>query len=175
MNMRNGLKASFVFMILTAVVLVTAASAYMNEPEGFRGLQWGSPVGELPYKEFYKTGNSAGEIDYYKRTDERLYIGGAQLTSLLYGFWSGKFASVLIRTNGLENWVALKDAVFGQWGKTWQPDKTRQYFVWTGDKTDIVLEYREHTQVGTLYLTSVELNRDRAVSLKKTRKPTSDF
>jgi len=175
MNRINGLKASLVFMMLTAVVFVSAASAYMNEPDGFRGLQWESSVGELPNKAFYKTGNTGDEIDYYKRTDDRLYIGGAQLTSLLYGFWSGKFASVLIRSNGLDNWVALKDAVFRQWGTTWQPDKTRQYFVWTGDKTDIVLEYSEHNHVGTLYLTSVELNRDRAVSLKKTQKPTSDF
>jgi hypothetical protein len=101
-----------------AIVLLSVNSfAFNNEPDGFRGIKWGTDISGLQGMTHVRTDPSYGGVEFYTRKDDELRFGDAQLDKIEYAFWKGKFSSVWIHSVGYANWLDLRDATAASYGK----------------------------------------------------------
>jgi hypothetical protein len=64
-----------------------------TEPDGFRGIKWGTPISTLNGLDQVWDG---GNRKYYERKSDRLEIAGAKLHRIIYTFWQGQFSEVKV-------------------------------------------------------------------------------
>ncbi len=122
-----------------------------SEPDGFRGIKWGTDISTLKGMEFIK-GN--GLEKYYQKREDKLTIGASHLSEITYGFRDGKFETVIIHTKGYINYGYLKDDCFEKFGKGWSKEADEkldtQSFAWFGDTTWVKLKYEKDKDEGVL-------------------------
>lgn len=130
-----------------------------SEPDGFRGIKWQTDIARLdPWKtmdvvEVY--GNSV----FYRKKHEDLRMGQAPVNDIIYEFWNGKFASVLVVTNNYDHYLKLRDYCFDKYGEGYRPEAYKmvdvQDFTWNGYVTKMYLNYRDLDRTGKLALYSI--------------------
>ena len=128
-----------------------------SEPDGFRGIKWGTDISTLSDMEYLETDPSFGGTKRYTRKNESLHLGGAKLKIIKYGFWRGKFCNVYVITEGYINWTGLKETVFEKFGSGYQDNEYIEYYIWGGDITGMSLEYNEISGRGKLLVFSKEI------------------
>jgi hypothetical protein len=70
-----------------------------NEPKGFRGITWGTPLsGVKDPMEPVLDPDLDQESDWYRRADDKMMIGDAVLVKLEYEFYHGTLSSVYFRS-----------------------------------------------------------------------------
>ncbi|MFQ5994127.1 MAG: hypothetical protein ACE5K1_03455 [Acidiferrobacterales bacterium] len=145
----------FVTCILLACTTLT--HAFQNEPDGFRGIQWGAPIAENQ-RELVLIENSR-DWKYYGRKKDRMVFEGAELVELAYGYYKGHFSAVLLATEGLESKRALLSAIQAKFGGgVKQPGKLDRY-EWSGERTTIQLYCKSLHDRCSLVLRSTESDR----------------
>ena len=141
-----------------------------TEPDGFRGIKWGTSIDDLAGMEYYGTDTSYGGIRVYTKKNEDLKIGAANLELVEYGFWQGKFSDGWIHTIGSINWRGLKEATFEKFGAGYQDNEDIENFVWGGPQTMMTLKYSEITEKGALFIFSIVIyEQQKAWRKRKTR------
>jgi len=77
-----------------------------SESDGFRGIKWGTDVSTLPDMIYdgslnvdYK-GGAVCKLDCYRKKEDKLQIGEANVERILYVFHKNKFGEVLIEIKG---------------------------------------------------------------------------
>jgi hypothetical protein len=144
-------KNVFFLTILTTVICFTNSFAFQNEPDGFRGIKWGTKIETLKdMRKLYTKGNTT----VYMRKNDKLQIGDAELQNISYMFWQDKFYSVYIQTKGYLNWAALKKVLFLKFGKGNQDNKYTEYYRWGlfSGKVVIYFKYNQISEQGTLMI-----------------------
>ena len=68
------------------VLLPTGAIAFQNEPTGFRGIAWGTPLSAVQSQMRPLGATPAGQDQAYVRIRDNMTIGGAMLEKILYKF-----------------------------------------------------------------------------------------
>jgi len=123
-----------------------------SEPEGFRGIKWGTDISTLKDIECKgpKEGATAENLsnrggwvssltrDKYYRIGDKLKAGDVELTSITYGFLDGKFYSVTIELKGRNSFSKIRDICFQLYGQATPVDIYD--YVWHGNKTVMYLE-----------------------------------
>lgn len=155
------MKLSVKMLFRTILVLVLfAGSALGNdvpfeerEPDGFRGIPWGTSAsqveglvfskdGTAALRELYKRTNkqAAPHVDVYSRADDPLKIGDAHLTRIHYYFYNGQFYGATAYFSGKDNYSKLLDACYKKFGA---PSLTEEDRVeWVGAKASMVLSQK---------------------------------
>ncbi len=150
-------------MLMTLIILSTGASyAFKNEPDGFRGIKWGTNINTLNNMTVVE---SVGDTHVCKRIGDEMKIGNAELTSLTYFFWKGKLLGIAINTKGYTNWSAFRNAVFEKFGKGHQENRYIEYYIWgsfSRGTSAMSLEYNEFSEIGTLFMFSVKEQKQKA-------------
>jgi len=154
-----------------------------SEPDGFRGIRWGTELSTLSGMEYYRTSEIGGslpvdlwDLDHwvllekiglkiYFRMGDELRMGGAELEKIEYGFWKGKFCEVTVTLRGSENWVSLREAVFQRFGRgtlsRFSPPlggtEDFDWYFWVGKTAEMELIYRSSSRIGKFWMGSVLL------------------
>lgn len=153
------MKKLCLILVLAVVLLVsgvasakyTPPSFKSKEPNGFRGLEWGTNIntidGMKPIRDVEKKmidyakhtiGMSMGGDEEYEskllkiidggemtkiriRDGDELQIGGAKLDCIIYYFWDDKLEAVLITTEDYTDQEMLKEAAFQAFGEPYRP------------------------------------------------------
>lgn len=144
-------------VICTLVLALFAASALANdlafeerEPDGFRGIAWGTPVYEVEGLEFSKEGTAAlrdlykrtnqkaaAQVTVYSRPDDQLKIGEATLTRIYYYFYKDFFYGATAYFAGKDNYSKLLAACRKKFG---EPDLIEENRVeWKGNQASVLL------------------------------------
>lgn len=168
--------------IAVAVVLVmTVAGCFQkhlppptfpNEPDGFRGIKWGTDIARLPGMELVKNG---GAEKYYVRPDEKLKIGDAIVEKITYGFYRDEFFKVTISLKGLMNYMHMKETLTGLYG---DGDHVfgKSLYAWTGTKVNVVIEFNGVLNEGeVLYLYKPVMEKRTGETGSKPPKGTGDL
>ena len=139
--------------------------------QGFRDLSWGTE--RVTLTDFIKLETDSGIKDVleYKRKNDRLTLGRANLQSIVYAFWRDKFFTVTIWAEGEENYHALRDYSIKQFGNDYHDDKTSQKYLWSNRLSDVMLKYDENEQIAVLWMRSKKI--DRLCKLTKLNVPSS--
>ncbi|MCX5834952.1 MAG: hypothetical protein NTV99_10685 [Deltaproteobacteria bacterium] len=113
-------------------------TAFPNEPDGFRGIKWGTKITRLSGMEFVR---SEGAEKYYIRPDDKLKVGEAVVERITYGFYRDEFFKVTIYVKGLKNYLDLKQTFSGVYG---EGDNVfgKDFYTWPGKQVFITIEFK---------------------------------
>lgn len=120
------------YSIVALLVLASAnAAAFQNEPEGFRSINWETPIENV--QDQLQLFEEASPTKFYRRKIDKLSIGGAKLEKITYAFYKGKFEGVLIHTEpGADNKRALIAAFREQYGPGSKTNQFMEQYIWPG-------------------------------------------
>lgn len=128
------------FAVLAIFIFCSTGSAAIKDsPDGFRGIKWGqSPSALGKYTLLAHTGG----LGYYLKNDDKLKIGDADLTSIMYIFWENKFVMAVIQTEGSGNSNALRTAMIARYGEPEHgQNNANESSVWHDDNIVITYNY----------------------------------
>jgi len=127
------------------------------EPDGFRGIKWGTPPlrDMAPY--LLESPRFSGNIRLYIRKNDKLKIGGAILQSINYNFYKGKFYKIIISTQSSDNFEALKEVLFKKFGPV-EKNQEEGMWIWFGNITRAYLWYDESSETGHFVMSSIEIS-----------------
>ena len=125
-----------------------------SEPDGFRGIRWGTDVATL-------SGTLSGMIqtgqEVYVQTTGDLKIEGVNFKEIIYCFQENKFVAVEARTSGYINCLKLESALFKKFG--WgQKVQGHRGYGWGSDsgKTFMSLSYNKNRKRVRFTLSGLE-------------------
>ena len=146
-------------MISILILLITGIGfAFQNEPDGFRGLEWGdAPTEDMVFSYRVISEYNIYKGNYYYRKSDKLNIGSAGLDSIKYIFnlYSNQFYKMQAIFTGETNYDILKIILEGIFGKPiWKDD----YFLrWIGDNAEISLYFNSKKKGGLFAIISTEI------------------
>lgn len=160
-------------IVLTLCALAGPALGLDDDPGGFRGIAWGTPIAELA-DQLQSAGEGRGDLEMYRRPSDPLTLGEAKLETIRYFFWRGKFESVLVKSEPTaSDRRAMLDAFIARFGRP-REAPLRRYF-WRGPHTSIAMDCLRGDQC-TAMLASVRIEQERrAAEIEAARKGRSDF
>ena len=131
-----------------------------SEPDGFRGISWGTKISDLNGLSLLRREPGYGEVDVYSRAGESVVMGTVAAAAVEYFFWRGIFYRGSVLTATAEDYSKLREAVFARYGVGEldpSPLPGTTSFSWEGDVTAMRLQYQEAARSGSLVLTSQKI------------------
>jgi hypothetical protein len=170
---------AFYLFFLFAFVLIIYGNGhcFMNEPDGYMRILWGTDISTLKNMEFIAAESTHGDVKIYKKNrEEMMMLAGATLSAVRYFFWQGKFCSASVESKGLTNWTRFKNNFIKSYSRGYQPGKNEEKYVWYGHITGMVLEYDKSANKTYLYVYSVPLlEKMGAMNKQKAMEGTAPF
>lgn len=137
-------------------LLSVSAFAFENEPDGFRGIRWNTPLTENE-SEMTKT-EGKGNLALYRRKNDKQAIGEAGLSDIVYAYYKGRFHSVMLKSQASStDGRALLRAFRTQFGPGDQASQYIEKYFWSGARTIISLDCNKFSKACTALLMSAEL------------------
>ena len=183
-----------ILAILFSILLIgcfasTRSSKLRADPDGFRGIKWGTEISTLKDLEKVKQDKSSdSDLVWYIRKGDTLAIGEAKLENIFYSFWLGNFESVWIDFKGEDNFEAIKKELVEQFGKPLSSEGIMKkmgertgrelspteragiFYAWWGKNTEMWLSFSEDLHKGTLTINSVRIREERKDYKKQKKK-----
>ncbi len=145
------LAALFTSIIWVALLLfvgaLSAAESYPNEPIGFRGIAWGTPLSKNKDEMVYVKSNAG--VDSYSRKNSKMSIGKAQLSELYYGYSKNGLLAVYIKTSNKKDQALLQKEFKKQFGTG----------PWNGKIGTVVIALRRYASIYSTQLMRVEFEQ----------------
>lgn len=162
--------------LVLALIFISTASfawAFDKEPDGFRGIKWGTSINDYKGMVLIETD---GDTKFYKKKGDKLSIGEAELNKITYIFYKGKFYSVFIKYEGIGNFDKLKETFTSQYGAPNQPNQYMDDYYWYGDKVDISFSFTQVTDKGYVLTSYTPIEQEREADKKaKAQQGASDL
>lgn len=147
--------------------IVLLASSYVfpfpNEPDGFRGIKFGSSIKHYPdLWDKKRTLEIEKNTKHYGRTGDKLSIGDAKLQVIEYTFYKDKFMRVHIIFKDFSNFYHLREILIQQYGPPQDSNNIMKEYFWLGKRTSITFSFNEIKNIGILMITdeSIEAEKD---------------
>lgn len=132
-----------------------------TEPDGFRGLKWGTDIATLDPLHTMEVIAIVGPFVFYKKNKEDLHLVNVNVNDIIYEFWNGKFSGVIIKVKGQRQFQILKDYCFARFGEGQRSKVLQQMdvqdFYYNGVRTRMYLKYSDFEHEGELSLYSIAL------------------
>ena len=176
----EAMKKVKILAILFTIFLIgcfasARSSKPRSDPDGFRGIKWGTEISTLKDLENVKQDKSSdSDLVWYRRKGDTLTIGEAKLANIFYSFWMGNFESVWIDFEGEQNFDVLKKELFEQFGKPlvsegsmrkmgiWEGrEREGTFYAWWGKNTETWLSFLKDLHKGTLTINSIRIREER--------------
>ena len=134
------------------------AKGFQNEPDGFRGIKWGTDIKTIPGMKYLITYEN---LSIYSRDKDKLFFGNAKVGAIEYIFYKDKFSAVRIHTDGAKEFKTFRDAIFKEYGEGQHPERAgMEKWIWFGKMTDMVLEYNLSNKETIFHMWSVEMEEE---------------
>ncbi|MCX8110734.1 MAG: hypothetical protein N3D15_05750 [Syntrophorhabdaceae bacterium] len=121
--------------LLLILLIHGTGNAFKNEPDGFRSIIWGTEIEKVKNMRYLYSKGTDNESRFYKIDSDIRLFGGAEIDSIEYEFYKGRFVSVILKVKDLGNFSILKSFLFKKHGIGKEPVKGLEAFYWAGDKT----------------------------------------
>lgn len=160
----KDLRGLFVLSVLAIGLSVAPAGAAQikDDPGGFNGYTWGTPLVKFPaFKLIQDLGSTdfVKDVGVYENPGETLTLNEVPLGKIRYRFVENQLESIMLIYTGRENRDKLMRWIEERFGKlTSHERKMVNAVLWYGDTTVINLKYDVVTQQGTLFFLSKTLS-----------------
>ncbi len=135
---------SAIFLGILAVLTPSQALAQDGLKPGFRDMEWNQPPAPGMVKDHVE-----GNIIFYTRATDKLSIGNAKLTSIIYGFFNNRLSGVTVRT-GVGQEDALLAVLNESWGKGHQSNPYIKSWIWSKGDTLAGYTINEFKHLGSM-------------------------
>ncbi|MBN1831368.1 MAG: hypothetical protein JW896_04590 [Deltaproteobacteria bacterium] len=132
-------------IFILVIVFSQPARAFQNEPNDFRGIEWGTNYHEL--KGFTKV-STQDPLEYYTKKNEDMSMGDARLAMVVYVFYKKKLCGAVLDFKSPSNFQTIKAVLSDWYGKGYQANRYEDKYRWSGTNVSITLEYDDITQKG---------------------------
>ena len=123
------------FATALVLTLLGCSSPAASEPDGFRGIKWGTNIDTLSgFNQIAKEGN----LTFFEKTDDQLQIDDVKLDQVIYGFHKGRFYTAMIYFPA-SGFNRVQEIVGRRLGKPSQPDNTPSRAMWDGPNVSVLL------------------------------------
>jgi len=157
-SLRNGI----LLACLVPISFPSDAARIKEDPDGFNGHRWGTPLAEYPgFKLLQDLGSTdfAAKAGVYESPGEVLTVNEVPIKAVRYRFINEQMESIHLRYEGRDNRERLMAWLEERFGKLSISERKMVNSVqWFGDKTTVTLTYNPRTQEGGLWFTSQVLN-----------------
>lgn len=138
------------FIVILAIFLFAgyAAYAFQNEPDGFRGIKWGTNISELSKMKLI---DDDGNAKCYARKNDKMRIGDANLDAIMYGFYKNRFSAVGVMYHSSSNFSAIKETLLQQYGEARHPNGFMEEYFWYGSRVNVFLKFNQIQGAGQLW------------------------
>jgi hypothetical protein len=184
-EMPIGLAHNRILTIVFTVFLISCFASTQptkprSEPDGFRGIKWGTEISTLKDMEKVEQNKSSkSDLVWYTRKGDTLAIGKAKAKNIFYSFWMGSFESVWIDFEGDENFESFKKELFERFGEVFESDGVMKethrgarrepspikgvegFYAWWGRNTELLLSYSKDRHKGNLSINSRKVREER--------------
>jgi hypothetical protein len=166
--MKKGKSAGMLLISMTAVGLLLGglalglaeAARITNEPTGFNGYVWGTPLAQvagLTRVADPKLANPLPGVEVYEKPGEVLALNGVTFTRVLYRFYKSQLGGIELIYEGKENREKLIQWIEEQYGKLPPVERKQKQIEWHGANVVITLGYDVTTKLGRLWFTYLVL------------------
>ena len=148
-------------------------AAFPNQPDGFRGIKWGTPVENLSHLELVE---KAGDFEVYAKTDDNLNLGETGLDKIVYMFYKGRFAGLVIEYESAVKYRIIDRALVEFYGPGQvQADPLKKHH-WDGFDVLIGHEFNRGTNKGrVIYAYKPVMEKSEEDLTRKARAAAKDF
>ena len=98
------------FLLAASLILSPPVFAFQNEPDGFRGIKWGTNISELSEMGLIE---DDGESKFYVRKNDKMQIGDADLERIAYVFYKDRLYGIMVRYSSSLNLSKFSDVRLG--------------------------------------------------------------
>jgi hypothetical protein len=165
------LLATMVLLVCVATNAEAADFKIGSEPDGFRGIKWGTNIETLTGMTQIGTDPGYGGLEKYTRSGDELEMGKAKLSNVVYAFWRQQLFSVTMEATGSANCEALREATFKKYGFGHKTNLYLKDYYWLGPVTKMKYKKNTTTKDCLLYMASHKLMEE-AVRYK--REPSAE-
>ena len=155
--------------ILIVLSVPCLTFAFKNEPDGFRGIQWGTTIDTL--SEFVLTGDTHTYTRLYIKKNDKKTLGYADLSAITYITYKQQFCSVMISFSELDNFLKIKDTFFNLYGYGDRNSQSVEGYIWIGSKVVITLDYNKLEDNGVIsyhyWPIATQIQSDKRVQVPK--------
>lgn len=142
--------------LLVGYAAPVSAITMANDPHGFRNLQWGAPLADLPD---LAVSNAGSRITDYQYRDGPPLYHDIPVESLHLSTVDAQFARVTIRYRGVQTHTRVVQFLEQTYGKIERiPGQMmrglNQQYTWRGPDTEITLTYEANRDRGYLFIES---------------------
>ncbi len=146
------------FVIIALGPLSAGAIELTEDPGGFDGRKWGTPVGEMPPLVPLK---SDGEFKTFSHDGPTPPIGEIATEAIQYRFYKERLESVTVRYRGDETHQKLVAYLANRFGRITSMKSTIvRYADWQGPETLIAMKFDAVNSVGVLLFSSRALHME---------------
>jgi len=149
--MKKGFGLTLIFLVF---LLPISALAFQNEPDGFRGIEWGTDISEWPDMTHVSE-------NVYQRENDELTIGDANVKKIHYKTYEGRLWGVSITYEDYNNHEKLKQTFFYLYGEADYSNRLTERYHWHGSDIWISLHYSEGLDWGSISYRYQLLREDR--------------
>ena len=131
--MKKGFGLTLIFLVFLLPITVLA---FQDEPDGFRGIEWGTDISEWPDM-------SHVSRNVYQREDDELMIEDANVKRIHYKTYEGRLWGVSINYKGFSNHEKVQQTLFYLYGEADRSNRVTENYTWMGEDVWISLHYSE--------------------------------
>jgi len=159
--------------LLVTIILIFPAVlfAFQNEPDGFRGMKWGTSISELSD---FTLKDGKGETKIYVKKNDKMKIGDSDIDGISYVFYKDKFYGVMIRFRNITNFIGIKETCQQLYGSGYRPNRFMKNYLWHGSNVTVYLKYSEITKDGTLVYTDKNIAQEKKADETVAAKQAAD-
>jgi len=138
-----------IVLALTACAGLAVAGDYVmvNHPTSFRGLEWGTPLQDIP--DLLAVKGSQFKNTYFKK-DERLSFGDAEIQSVAYFFKKDRLYRVGVAFSGRANHFLIKERLLSMYGRG---RGVGNRYGWMWPEFSVEINYNDDAKTGGLIYT----------------------
>lgn len=122
-------------------------AAFPYQPDGFRGMKWGTRVENLKHLDLLE---QAGGFEVYAKTDDKLSIGEVGLKKIVYMFYKGTFAGLVIEYESASNYRIIQRTLADVYGPGQVLSGPKKKHHWDGFDIFIGHEFNIGTNKGRI-------------------------
>lgn len=136
---KSEMKRNLILLItiILSMSSINSVYAFQSEPKDFRGIKWGTNISKLKHMMTLNIVN--GNYKSYIRKNDSMKIRNADIEKITYGFYDGKFGSVIIDFKGFNNFIALKQLLTENYGNGDKEDWPWESYKWKGEFVNITI------------------------------------
>ncbi|OGF64062.1 MAG: hypothetical protein A2Y62_15490 [Candidatus Fischerbacteria bacterium RBG_13_37_8] len=141
---------------------------FKNEPDGFRGIRWGTSVKKA--KLIDKRTGARSPLDnstiyLWEFELENYKLHGIKAKRIEYHYWDDKFERARIFFTGYDDYLTLLENLFNEYGEI--TEKAEFMHEWRGSRSCMLLTYDSVKEQGKLEIFSIKLSGDKVTQQRE--------